>query len=163
MVKKAATITVSGKVESGKEGQQLTVTGKVTNSGAGHLIPTGIPGIREMWLEVEVLGPGGQVLEKKRFAYGQKLVTRDGTVALPWEAYKVVEDTRIEPQKSREYIFRTPLPQQVNGSLEIRSRLYDRLISESMCRRLNMPVQDRILMASADAAVPVDTSKAPRP
>ena len=163
MVKKAATITVSGKVESGKEGQQLTVMGKVSNSGAGHLIPTGIPGIREMWLEVEVLGPGGQVLEQKRFAYGQKLVTRDGTAALPWEAYKVVEDTRIEPQKSREYIFRTPLPQQVNGSLEIRSRLYDRLISESMSRRLNMPVQDRILMASADATVPVDTSKAPKP
>ncbi len=163
MVKKAATVTISGKVGDAKQGPQLTVMGKVTNSGAGHLIPTGIPGIREMWLEVEVLGPGDQVLEQKRFAYGQRLVTRDGTAALPWEAYRVEEDTRIEPQKSKEYTLRILLPPQVSGSLNIRAKLYDRLISESMSRRLNLPVQDRVLMASAEATVPVDTSKARRP
>jgi hypothetical protein len=163
MVKKAATITVSGRVDDGKGGFQLTVVGKVTNSGAGHLIPTGIPGIREMWLEVDVLGPGDQVLEQKKFAYGQKLVTRDGAAALPWEAYRVVEDTRIEPQKSKEYSIRIPLPPQVSGSLNIRARLYDRLISETMSRRLNIPLQDPVLMASAEATVPVDTSKVRRP
>ena len=163
MVKRAATVTISGKIGNGKGGPVLTVMGKVTNSGAGHLIPTGIPGIREMWLEVEVLGPGDQVLEQKRFTYGQKLVTRDGTAALPWEAYRVLEDTRIEPQKSKEYIIHTPLPAQVSGSLNIRARLFDRLISESMSRRLNLPVQDRLLMASAEATVPVDTSKTQRP
>ncbi len=163
MVKKAATVAVSGKVDDRKEGLQLTVKGKVTNSGAGHLIPTGIPGIREMWLEVEVLGPRDQVLEQKRFAIGQRLATQDGTAALPWEAYRIVEDTRIEPQKSKEYIIRIPLPPQVSGSLNIRARLYDRLISESMSRRLNLPVQDPVLMTSAEVTVSVDTSRVRRP
>jgi hypothetical protein len=163
MVKKAATVTVSGTVDNRKEGLQLTVKGKVTNSGAGHLIPTGIPGIREMWLEVEVLDPSDRVLEKKNFTYGQRLATKEGTAALPWEAYRILEDTRIEPQKSKEYSLQIPLPPQVAGNLNVRARLYDRMISESMSRRLNIPVQNPVLMTSAEATVSVEPSKVRHP
>ena len=71
MLRKAARVTVSGVVGTQSGKRLLTVQANVRNTGAGHSIPTGIPGIREMRLEIQVLGAGGQQLGRERFRFGQ--------------------------------------------------------------------------------------------
>jgi hypothetical protein len=154
MVKKAATVTVWGTQKKGDR-PKLTVTANVTNSGAGHTIPTGIPGIREMWLEVDVIGPLGEVMEQKRFRFAQRLVKKDGNDALPWEAFGKVEDNRIQPRQSRQNSFDVSLPGQLKGNVKIRARLVMALISESMSRRLSIQAPEPVVMTTAEATVTI--------
>lgn len=153
MVRKAATLTVWGVQGKKGDASKLTVTSNITNSGAGHTIPTGIPGIREMRLEVEVIGPLGEILDQKRFRYGQRLVRRDGSDGLPWEEFRSIEDIRIQPKQSRQSTFEILLPPQVKGNIQIRARLLMALISEALSRRLNIQAPDPVLMTTAQATL----------
>ncbi|MBI2821583.1 MAG: hypothetical protein HYX74_05110 [Acidobacteria bacterium] len=153
MIKRAATLSVWGVSEKRRDATQLKVTANVTNSGAGHTIPTGIPGIREIVLQVDVLGPAGEILGRKTFRYGQRLTAQDGSAALPWEAYKVLEDNRIEPRRSKQNSFEVSLPPRVTGNVKIEGKLFLVLISEEMSKRLEMLAPEPLLMTSAEATV----------
>ena len=163
LLKKAATVTVRGVASPEGAGSRLSVTATVRNSGAGHAIPTGIPGIREMWLEVEVLDPQGVRLHQRRFRYGQQLVNRQGEEALPWEAFRILTDDRIEPEQSKQNSFEIILPGQRTGEVNLQARLFMRLISEAMTQRLNIPVPDPVLMASAEAKISLNSQGAESP
>jgi hypothetical protein len=160
MVKKAATVSVEAQIDEGRAEPRLEVTAIVTNSGAAHRIPTGIPGIREMWLQLEVLGSRGETVAGRKIFYGQTLVDDRGDPAFPWEAFKIVEDTRIAPGKSERTLLSVPLPSLAAGPFKIRAALMDRLLSEAMCRRLNLPVPEPIVMASAETTVPPHDDRA---
>jgi hypothetical protein len=134
--KTAVNLTVWGVVTKRKTGSHLEVTTNLRNVGAGHAIPTGVPGLRDMWMNVEVQTPGGDILEKKKFWYGQRLVNSDGADAFPWEASRIHEDSRIQPQESRQNSFELPVPSGVKGEMRIQAKLFYRLLSESISRRL---------------------------
>ena len=55
----------SGRVDIGavaRVGKELQITVRVTNTGAGHNLPTGITELRQLWLEVKVSDPRGRTL-----------------------------------------------------------------------------------------------------
>jgi hypothetical protein len=149
----AVNLSVWGVVTKRETGSHLKVTTNLTNVGAGHAIPTGVPGIRDMWMNVEVHTPRGDILEKKTFWYGQSLVNSDGADALPWEAFRILEDNRIEPQESRQNSFELPVPSELEGKIKIQAKLFYRLLSESISRRLDMTPPAPELVASAEATV----------
>ncbi len=152
MLQKAATMTVSGTIQN-QPVPVLQVTSSVTNSGSGHFIPSGVPGIRQMWLQVQVLSATGQVVFIQRFNFGQRLVSADGSESLPWEAYGLVEDNRIGPEERRELKFQVSLDGSEKTPLSLEADLYLQFVSDAASRRLELPRSDPLLMSSARAQV----------
>jgi YVTN family beta-propeller protein len=58
--------------------QAGTVAVSVENVGAGHLLPTGVADIREMWLELEILDAAGRTLAKVGGPDANGLLADDG-------------------------------------------------------------------------------------
>lgn len=152
MLQKAATVTVWGLRQPSGE---LQVTANVRNSGAGHTIPTGVPGIREMQLEVRVLAPNGEVLARRAFVFGQRPMTEDGRKALPWEDFDRVDDNRIPPEQAHQETFTVTQAQWPTGELRVEANLYMHRLAPDLIDALEVPPQDPILMASAESAVSV--------
>jgi len=152
MIRKAATLRISSEwgQKDGKEGLKVTVA--ITNSGAGHLIPTGIPGIREMWLEVSALGKDQQQIAAEKRGLGLELLDAAGKVAMPWDATRFGRDTRVGPKKTRQEIFHFKLSKA--EGLRLEARLLERLISESAARYAGIPPTAPMPMTEVSATVP---------
>ena len=148
MVRQAAIVNATAS-RSGKDSVDVSVL--VTNVGAGHLIPTGLPGIREMWLEVTVQGQG-KVLGTQKREFVLELLNSEGKRVLPWEATKLGKDTRIAPKKSRQEKFRF----EVAGSENIRieAKLLERLVSEQTAKFAGISVSSSATMAETTISLP---------
>jgi hypothetical protein len=96
-----------------REGDKLDVTVKVTNSGAGHFVPTGSP-LRQLILEVRAEPYGGQSFHEQR-VYTRRVADQKGA---PLErepfafikAAKVISDTRLAPEETRTETFSFAIP-----------------------------------------------------
>ncbi len=153
MLRKAATLDLTGTVT--RPGV-LTVKAVVTNSGAGHYFPTGVPGVREVWLDVVVTDSLGRRLEQKRFDLGLRLLGKDGSEAMPWESFEGVSDQRIPPDQSRVHEFEVRLPDNgASGPVSLEAKLNLRLVSQELGKRLNLPLPDPLLAAESKTLVPV--------
>ena len=155
VIRRAATVSVWAVKESRDGGTRLAVTASVTNSGAGHRIPTGIPGIRQMVLTIQALGPDGRTLGEETVTFGQLLLKDDDSYALPWEEFRFLEDNTILPQQSKQGQLDVDLPGQLRGEIKLRASLFMRLISEEMARRLNLPIPEPTLMTESETTVTV--------
>ncbi len=156
LIRGALSMRLDGAVlQGGEEGRILEVRTQVRNENAGHSLPTGVPGTRELRLEVEVSNAAGDSLGKASFSYGQRLIGEDGKEALPWEAYRLVEDTRIAPRRSQENSFEVLLPEDVEGTLVIEGKIFFRLLSSSLSRRLGLPEQEARMIASQKRLITV--------
>ncbi len=146
MIRKAATVTVNAGWSKKDRKDALDVSVGVTNVGAGHLIPTGIPGIREMWLEVTIFSGQQSVVTEKR-AFGQELFDDQKKPAMPWDAVSFGKDTRIAPKKTRleKFNFKLPSP----TGIRIEAKLLECLVSEQAARYANIPSAPPMLMAEA--------------
>lgn len=154
MIKKAATLNVWGTIEERGAGSALQVTANVTNSGSGHTIPTGLPSLREIVLEVEVENADGAVIAQREFRFGRWLLGENGERVVPWEPYVGVADNRIPPEQARQNTFDVPLSSGSDGGFLIKAQLKLELISELVSRELQMQAPEAILMTSARATVP---------
>ena len=127
MARKATVIKVDAGWSKRDNKDALAVSVRVTNEGAGHLIPTGIPGIREMWLEVSVSSGQQSVATAKR-ALGLELFDAAGKTAMPWDAVTVGKDTHIGPKETRKekFTFKLTSPSDVR----VEAKLLERLVSE---------------------------------
>jgi nitrate/TMAO reductase-like tetraheme cytochrome c subunit len=150
MIRKAATLQLQSNWKGGGK-ETLNVAVSVSNVGAGHLIPTGIPGIREMWLEVSVLN-GQQVVATEKRPFTQELFDSEGKPAMPWEAVRIGKDTRIRPKKTR--IERLTFKLASPGDVRIEAKLLERLVSEQAARYAGMSPSPPMPMAEASAAAP---------
>jgi len=132
LVKKVATVSawVKMRTQSGKP--QATLEALVTNVGSGHKMPTGLPGMREMWLEIVVQHPESSKTTTNQVAIGINALDADGNPTMPWNAVRFGKDTRIDPKGHRQWDF--PLADTSQGTLEIRVTLYYRLVSELAAR-----------------------------
>ena len=123
----------------------------VTNVGAGHMIPTGLPAVREMWLEVTVQSQG-KILSTQKRVFGLEVLNAEGKPALPWEATKLGKDTRIPPKKSRFEKFRFEVPGSEN--IRIEAKLLERLLSEQAAKFAGIPPTPPQTMAETSISLP---------
>lgn len=144
MLKKAALVSLGAQV-SEKSGRNLIrINAVVTNSGSGHLIPTGMPGMRELWLEVVAKAKDGTQVFASRADFGLSLLDDAGNLAMPWNAARVGKDTRIAPQRSRRETFEFKA---ASLDLEVRARMYYRLVSEQTAKLVGIQPSPRIEVA----------------
>lgn len=142
-LEKAATLSIDAP-EIAQRGNNVTVNISITNSGAGHKIPTGISEIRQMWLAVSVKDRNGKEV------YNAGEVDENGTVVNAgkiyntvlggsqgeptlsfWLAESILEDNRIPPKEtaSEKHDFEIPddvvYPLTVEATLKYRSAPQD--------------------------------------
>ncbi len=85
----------------------------LTNSGAGHNLPTGDPD-RYFTITFEVQNQKGEVLKKKTHTMGRWILWQP----VIWEVY----DNRLAPLESRDYLFRYRLPSTREQGRKLRFR-----------------------------------------
>ncbi len=100
-------------VDHARTADSLTVKVRLANRGAGHAVPTGMPG-RRVILALEVRSSDGQSFEEKR-VYGKffadaagQTITRDSRYFT--SGVRLDSDTRIRPDERRTESFRFPIP-----------------------------------------------------
>ncbi len=100
MLKSAATVELDAP-EILKPGEDTSVTVTVTNVGAGHYLPTGLTEVREMWLEVSLVGADGKATKLGEHKFGTELQDAKGNHPVElWDATGVFSDDRIPPKGS---------------------------------------------------------------
>ncbi|MCL4523588.1 MAG: hypothetical protein M1453_06865 [Acidobacteria bacterium] len=96
-----------------RKGDKLEVTVKLTNSGAGHYVPTGSP-LRQLILEVRAEPYGGGQTFREQRVYMRRVADQKGApVEREHFAFlrgaKVLEDTRLAPRETRSEKFSFPI------------------------------------------------------
>lgn len=104
-----ALLKSAAKVETKIEGSDIMqagekgkVTTTVTNIGAGHDLPTGLAGIRNMWLSVVAIDAQGNKTEIGKTQFGVKAGDSKGNDvgAAFWRTAKILENTAIKAGES---------------------------------------------------------------
>lgn len=146
----AATIDIKAPqyIEPGTTGD-VKVT--VTNSGAGHYLPTGLTNVRQMWLEVKAIDSEDRVVFEDVHRYGTEFADATGKSPVEvWDAVSIAKDDRIPPQESRSYDFQVPMSE--TGALTFDATLYYRSCSEEIAEKAKVEV-GTTTMVSAQAPI----------
>lgn len=143
--------TVRLQVEEVKRSQDtLNVKVRVTNLGAGHMVPTGIPS-RRVTLRVEVETSQGQVsaqeviYQKLLVDQQGKPVTRDSMIFTEW--VRVAKDNRLAPRESRKEEFSFSVRRGVRAKVKAE-------IIYNYTPLLLQPMEIRVPMASEEKVAP---------
>ena len=150
-LQKTATLELSSP-EIAAAGEEVTIEAAITNSGAGHYIPTGVSEIRQIWMKVLVTDAAGNEIysagtldtegniESAMIIYNNVLGDSEGNATDSfWLADRVLEDNRIAPKETvtEEHTFTLPddvvYPLKVDTSLNYRSApqyMIDHLLGE---------------------------------
>lgn len=159
MLKSAATIELEVS-DIATAGAPSPVKVTVTNSGAGHDLPTGLTEVREMWLEVYAEDAAGNKTEIGERKFGTILEDAKGNAPVElWEATKIKSDDRI-PAKgsiSEEYSFEMPTGTDV---ATVKAVLNYRSASEEFAKKAGvenpiteMAAATQVVYSSEDARV----------
>lgn len=137
-LKAAATLEVEAPEVVGP-GETVEIKTTITNSGAGHKIPTGLTDVRQMWLEVTATDADGNVEVVGEHRFGTVLQDADGNAPVElWDAVAFESDDRIPPKESVTDTFETTMPD--SGEVEIRAALYYRSCSEEMAEEAGVEI-----------------------
>lgn len=162
-LRRAATIEI-GRVDAGAGQRYFEVT--VTNSGAGHMLPTGVTEERQIWLEVEVFDADDNaiahfgrldeqgVIAADTLILGTLFGDEDGQPTHKiWRAASVLSDRRIPPRGSDSEAYHIavgdgPEPRRIRARLWYRSSHQDFIdqVFADLGERVLVP---QILMAEA--------------
>ena len=96
MIREAAPVQVQSNWKGGRK-EAIKVVASVSNVGAGPLIPTGIPSIRKMWLEVSILD-GSTVAATQPRPFVLELLDGARKPAMPWDVVRIGK-TRASVQR----------------------------------------------------------------
>ena len=148
-----------------KKGVLSQVRIKVTNSGAGHYLPTGITEVRQMWLDVKITDAKGKTvfrsgeidkngsLDENAVLYHTKLGNEKGEPVLnPALADRVFYDYRIPPKGFVIEKYAFVIPPDAVSPIRIETTLKYRSISQPLANSLlgkNAPEIPVIDMVSA--------------
>lgn len=135
-----------------KPGESASVTVTITNTGAGHYLPTGLTEVREMWLEISAVAPDGSKTKIGERTFGTVLEDAAGKFPVElWNATAIHSDDRIPPQGSVEASATFTMPSGSSGSV-VRAELLYRSAPDELAAKAQVdnPVT---LMASAEAPV----------
>jgi hypothetical protein len=100
-------------IDPAREAEALRLDVLVRNKGAGHAVPTGMPG-RRVILEAEVRSSDGETFQDRR-VYEKSFVAADGKPIVRDSGFfapgvKLEQDTRIRPGEERRETFRFAVP-----------------------------------------------------
>jgi hypothetical protein len=135
-----------------KAGDEASVTVTITNSGAGHYLPTGLTEVREMWLDVSWVDSAGKStsLGERRFG----TVLKDAAGKYPaelWDAVAIQSDDRIPPQQSVTDSYKIVLPAGVEAAT-LKAQLLYRSAPEELAAKAGVK-NPTTVMASAEQPV----------
>ena len=133
------------------EGSESVVTVTVTNSGAGHYLPTGLTDMRQMWLVVTAATESGGEKELFRRNFGTILADDKGNAPVQiWAATKISSDDRIPPKESITENIR--FLQEDAKATTIHAVLYYRSSSPEIAREARVDIPTTT-MASSDVVI----------
>lgn len=149
-LKGAATLDVKTS-EVVPSGEPVSTTVTITNSGAGHYLPTGLTDVRRVWVELVATDEGGNetLLGKREF----HTVFKDAEGNYPaeiWDAVAVESDDRIPPRGSVSDTWDTVMP--ADGPLTLVATLYYRSCTEEFAEAAGVEVPTTT-MASVTSVV----------
>ncbi|MBD3162636.1 MAG: hypothetical protein GF346_09725 [Candidatus Eisenbacteria bacterium] len=109
-------------IEPAREGDTLRVEVQIINRGAGHAVPTGMPG-RRVILTVNARGYSGARFEEKR-VYGKFFLDEEGDRIVHDSGYfaagvRLESDSRIQPDETRVERFAFPIGAEVTTDLQV--------------------------------------------
>lgn len=135
---------LSGQAHVSLVGASLRVVVTLTNSGAGHAVPSGLPE-RRVQIGVVVLDASGQVRARDEHSRGRVLVDAAGHEAPFFLATRVERDTRIRPGKSETDVFELPAVAARKLQIFVRRRL----LAPAIWARLGgQPLPDEPMLAA---------------
>ncbi|MBL0217298.1 MAG: hypothetical protein IPQ07_25895 [Myxococcales bacterium] len=137
---RALGLAVSVKDEAGT----LAVTVALTNAGAGHFVPSGLPE-RRVVVVARVVDPAGAELAVERRSLGRVLVDAKGAEVPFWRAIKVGSDSRIAPGATWSETFSFTPP----GAGVVEIEVLYRSASETLTRELALPEVESERMTGA--------------
>lgn len=127
-VRRAITVDVKADPPEMTPGTDVKFTLSLTNSGAGHYLPTGDPD-RYFTIEFEVADAAGRVLRDKSYTMGRWIMWQPVIIEL--------YDNRLETLASRDYAFSYSLPSgSAQDTLTLRTRVRYHIQSERGHRML---------------------------
>jgi hypothetical protein len=131
----AATLVVDAP-GSAEAGEAVTVDVSITNSGAGHMLPTGLTEMRQMWLDVTATDADGNQLYRSgaldedgnidtdAVVYHTVLGDADGNpTAKVWVAESILSDNRILPTETAIEQHTFTIPQDAKNPITISAKL----------------------------------------
>ena len=137
MLRSAATIEFLESPSRIRSGEPIKVSLRVSNTGAGHKLPTGFPEGREVWVDFKVVDSDGREVyrlgaihdghtEKGTKSFKAILGNSKGEVVdiNVWEADRLLSDTRILPDGHADVEYAFTVDDRVRGPLRIRADLY---------------------------------------
>lgn len=112
-------------IDSVRRGDTLEVAVTILNKGAGHAVPTGMPG-RKVFLDVQLKTGAGQRFEAQRL-FARSYVDASGSPVVRDAAYfargvKLVSDSSIQAGERRVERFRWPVPALTDAFLSLKMR-----------------------------------------
>lgn len=158
-------LKTAAKLDLGLSGSELVVG--VTNSGAGHHLPTGVADFRELWLEVEVSDANGKVVlssgkldENGEIEKGSRIFHKvfgddEGKPVglLFWKYKTMLKDTRIPAKQRREERFVLPegLAYPLKASVKLNFRIYPQWVSDAVLKSFSvLPNPDILTLNSLE-------------
>src|SRR5262249_3672803 len=128
--------------------RSVSLKALVRNVGSGHYMPTGLPGLRQMWVTVVVRDAQGKEVFSQTAPIGIEALGSDGKPTMPWNAVRFGKDTRIGPQGRRQLEWEFGFPEQRQGTLEAQVSVYYRLLSELAARAAGLEPSPPLEIAS---------------
>ncbi len=160
-LRNAATLTLTTDSDMARPGDELGLTIKVKNSGAGHKLPTGITFVREMRLEVTAEDAHGAITKVFTERYGTVLQDDKGNhnraVAF-WKAVKIYSDNRIKPLETRVYDKTFKIPATAKTGYKINAVLTYRSVNPDSVKPYGLPETKPVTMAVAQKIVTVSNN-----
>ncbi|MDZ4064682.1 MAG: hypothetical protein U1E22_08465, partial [Coriobacteriia bacterium] len=136
--------------------QPVKVT--ITNSGAGHYLPTGLTEIRRMLLEVVATDSGGMENVIGTHEFGSVLKDEKGNAPVEmWEAVAFASDDRIPPRESVSDAFDVQMPE--DGIITVTARLTYRSCSEEMAQAAGVEIPTTLMASTAMTAYGSEESR----
>ncbi|MBE0476681.1 MAG: cytochrome c family protein [Coriobacteriia bacterium] len=122
-----------------RPGSLLSVGVTLSNVGAGHYLPTGVTGLRRMWLEVVAEDARGREVLRGTRVFGTEFADARGVRPVEmWEAASIASDDRVPPGGFRTQDYEAPMP----GAppVTVTARLYYRGVPEELADKAGVEV-----------------------
>jgi hypothetical protein len=130
------------------EGQRLRVELELTNAGAGHPLPSGLPG-RRIVVRVSALGAEGTPIASEERILARILVDGRGVEVPFYAAQRVASDTCLAPSEVRRE--RLSLPRV--GVVEVRAEVFEHALSATIAEAIGASVPEPALLTSTRVEV----------
>jgi hypothetical protein len=146
-LQEAATLKVNIP-ENAQAGEEVAIKVSITNSGAGHNLPTGLTEARQMWTQVDIKDSQGREIYssgnldkdgniENGTIYWAVYSDADGNPTLKlWEITDVISDNRIAPESTAIEVHNFTVPEGVVDPIIVDTKLLYRSAPQSLIDEL---------------------------